>query len=188
MTSRAGDEIYVRDQGEADETERREETAGFGQGAGGRTGGDAPGFRCGGGDAAGTDTAQQQAKPKLAGSRVNDTDCTAFLQWALPRLGLCWLGFRKCAGRSARDSSDAWGSSNSQVSRRTASGSKPTQRSGACSTNVATSPFHDFSATDACSKLCVVMCSPNSRSAPSEKGAPSIFGQPDVAPARSRTR
>jgi chemotaxis protein methyltransferase CheR len=26
---------------------------------------------------------------------VNDTDCTAFLQWALPRLDLCWLGFRK---------------------------------------------------------------------------------------------
>src|SRR6266516_268658 len=86
--------IYARDQSEADETERREETAGFGQGAGGRTGGDVPGFRCGV-EAAGTDTAQRQAKPKLAGSRVNDTDCTAFLQWALPRLGLCWLGFRK---------------------------------------------------------------------------------------------
>jgi len=26
---------------------------------------------------------------------VNDTDCTAFLQWALPRLDLCWAGFRK---------------------------------------------------------------------------------------------
>ena len=54
--------------------------------------------------------------------------------------------------------------------------------------NVATSPFHDFSETDACSKPCAIMCSPNSRSAPSEKGAPSIFGQPGVAPARSRTR
>jgi len=26
---------------------------------------------------------------------VNDEDCTAFLQWALPRLGLRWPGFRK---------------------------------------------------------------------------------------------
>jgi chemotaxis protein methyltransferase CheR len=26
---------------------------------------------------------------------VNDTDCTAFLQWALPRLSLRWAGFRK---------------------------------------------------------------------------------------------
>jgi chemotaxis protein methyltransferase CheR len=26
---------------------------------------------------------------------VNDTDCTAFLQWALPRTGLRWPGFRK---------------------------------------------------------------------------------------------
>jgi chemotaxis protein methyltransferase CheR len=26
---------------------------------------------------------------------VNDTDCTAFLQWALPQLGLRWPGFRK---------------------------------------------------------------------------------------------
>jgi len=26
---------------------------------------------------------------------VNDTDCTAFLQWALPQLDLRWPGFRK---------------------------------------------------------------------------------------------
>lgn len=26
---------------------------------------------------------------------MNDRDCTVFLQWALPRLDLCWLGFRK---------------------------------------------------------------------------------------------
>jgi len=26
---------------------------------------------------------------------LNDTDCTAFLQWALPQLGLRWPGFRK---------------------------------------------------------------------------------------------
>jgi len=26
---------------------------------------------------------------------MRDADCVAFLQWALPRLGMCWLGFRK---------------------------------------------------------------------------------------------
>ena len=26
-------------------------------------------------------------------------DCTAFLQWALPRLGMRWLGFRKVRGQ-----------------------------------------------------------------------------------------
>jgi chemotaxis protein methyltransferase CheR len=26
---------------------------------------------------------------------VKDTDCTAFLQWALPRLRMCWSGFRR---------------------------------------------------------------------------------------------
>jgi chemotaxis protein methyltransferase CheR len=26
---------------------------------------------------------------------MNDQDCTAFLQWALPRIELCWPGFRK---------------------------------------------------------------------------------------------
>ena len=26
---------------------------------------------------------------------MNDTDCTAFLQWALPQLELRWPGFRK---------------------------------------------------------------------------------------------
>jgi chemotaxis protein methyltransferase CheR len=30
-----------------------------------------------------------------SGNLVNDTDCTAFLQWALPQLNLCWPGFRK---------------------------------------------------------------------------------------------
>lgn len=31
----------------------------------------------------------------LRGIGVNDSDCIAFLQWALPRLGLHWRGFRK---------------------------------------------------------------------------------------------
>jgi chemotaxis protein methyltransferase CheR len=26
---------------------------------------------------------------------MNDTDCTAVLQWALPHIELCWPGFRK---------------------------------------------------------------------------------------------
>jgi len=30
---------------------------------------------------------------------VNDSDCTAFLQWALPRLDLHWPGFRKVRGQ-----------------------------------------------------------------------------------------
>lgn len=32
---------------------------------------------------------------RLAENAVNDRDCTAFLQWALPRVGLRWAGFRK---------------------------------------------------------------------------------------------
>jgi len=32
---------------------------------------------------------------KLSRGIVNDTDCTAFLQWALPQLELRWPGFRK---------------------------------------------------------------------------------------------
>lgn len=32
---------------------------------------------------------------RQSGDVVNDTDCTAFLQWALPRLELRWPGFRK---------------------------------------------------------------------------------------------
>ena len=31
--------------------------------------------------------------------RVKDTDCIGFLQWALPRLGLCWAGFRRVRGQ-----------------------------------------------------------------------------------------
>jgi chemotaxis protein methyltransferase CheR len=31
----------------------------------------------------------------VSGHVVNDTDCTAFLQWALPQLELRWPGFRK---------------------------------------------------------------------------------------------
>jgi chemotaxis protein methyltransferase CheR len=30
---------------------------------------------------------------------VNDTDCTHFLQWALPRLGFRWAGFRRVRGQ-----------------------------------------------------------------------------------------
>lgn len=30
---------------------------------------------------------------------MRDADCVAFLQWALPRLGLCWQGFRKVHGQ-----------------------------------------------------------------------------------------
>jgi chemotaxis protein methyltransferase CheR len=30
---------------------------------------------------------------------VNDADCVAFLQWALPRLGLRWSGFRRVRGQ-----------------------------------------------------------------------------------------
>lgn len=30
---------------------------------------------------------------------MNDADCVAFLQWALPRLGLHWPGFRKIRGQ-----------------------------------------------------------------------------------------
>jgi chemotaxis protein methyltransferase CheR len=33
--------------------------------------------------------------PTLSKSQMNDTDCIAFLQWALPRLDLRWSGFRK---------------------------------------------------------------------------------------------
>jgi chemotaxis protein methyltransferase CheR len=35
-------------------------------------------------------------------SKVKDTDCIAFLQWALPRLDLRWLGFRKVRRRVCR--------------------------------------------------------------------------------------
>jgi chemotaxis protein methyltransferase CheR len=30
---------------------------------------------------------------------VKDADCTAFLQWALPRLGMRWPGFRRVRGQ-----------------------------------------------------------------------------------------
>lgn len=30
---------------------------------------------------------------------MNDTDCVAFLQWALPRMGLRWPGFRRVRGQ-----------------------------------------------------------------------------------------
>ena len=30
---------------------------------------------------------------------MNDMDCTAFLQWALPQLDLRWRGFRKVRGQ-----------------------------------------------------------------------------------------
>jgi chemotaxis methyl-accepting protein methylase len=30
---------------------------------------------------------------------VKDADCTAFLQWALPRLGMRWAGFRRVRGQ-----------------------------------------------------------------------------------------
>jgi chemotaxis protein methyltransferase CheR len=34
-----------------------------------------------------------------SGGVVNDADCTAFLQWALPRLNMRWAGFRKVRGQ-----------------------------------------------------------------------------------------
>ena len=33
---------------------------------------------------------------------VNDADCVAFLQWALPRLGLRWAGYRKVRRRACK--------------------------------------------------------------------------------------
>jgi chemotaxis protein methyltransferase CheR len=30
---------------------------------------------------------------------VKDTECVGFLQWALPRLGLRWRGFRRVRGQ-----------------------------------------------------------------------------------------
>ena len=43
--------------------------------------------------------ASRSTKPsasKASGEEiVNDTDCTAFLQWALPQIDLRWPGFRK---------------------------------------------------------------------------------------------
>jgi len=30
---------------------------------------------------------------------MKDADCTEFLQWALPRLGMCWPGFRRVRGQ-----------------------------------------------------------------------------------------
>lgn len=30
---------------------------------------------------------------------MKDAECAAFLQWALPRMGLCWKGFRKVRGQ-----------------------------------------------------------------------------------------
>ena len=30
---------------------------------------------------------------------MNDADCIRFLQWSLPRLGLCWAGFRRVRGQ-----------------------------------------------------------------------------------------
>jgi len=38
---------------------------------------------------------------------VNDTDCTAFLQWALLQLDLRWPGFRKVRRKYASGSSGA---------------------------------------------------------------------------------
>jgi chemotaxis protein methyltransferase CheR len=32
-------------------------------------------------------------------ARVDDSDCVAFLQWALPRLGMRWAGFRRVRGQ-----------------------------------------------------------------------------------------
>lgn len=39
--------------------------------------------------------AGERAQPRLGCEPVNDTDCTAFLQWALPRIDLRWPSFRQ---------------------------------------------------------------------------------------------
>lgn len=36
-----------------------------------------------------------QASTSSAGSTIGDSECVAFLQWALPHLGLRWAGYRK---------------------------------------------------------------------------------------------
>ena len=41
------------------------------------------------------------------GSRMTDTECVAFLRWALPRVGLRWQGFRKVRRQVCRRSSCA---------------------------------------------------------------------------------
>ena len=120
--------------------------------------------------------------------RLSDTDCRAFLQWALPQLNLRWCGFRKVhrqvCKRLKRRMNDLGVAGFAAY--RTRLEADPAE--WRFSTSAATSRFHDFSGRSVYSRFYAPRCCLTSPSALTERGALLGFGPLAAPPARSRTR
>jgi chemotaxis protein methyltransferase CheR len=119
---------------------------------------------------------------------VSETDCTAFLQWALPQLDLHWPGFRKvrrqvCKRLRLRMSELQLADFAAYL----VHGSKPTRRSGKSAMNVATSRSRGSSVTGGYSRSYANVLPDIAARAQRNIGT-SAFGRPAARPARNPTR